>query len=269
MVTQLNSPDNPGPGLVDLREGLWNDRPIGPASHIQLPRERISTLHGIVTDVDAKTLLSGNDLFPSDPDPRKFFELIRPVLSRHPLARHAEVRSSGTGLHLINWLEPAVELETASDQKRWDNLVRTVQRSLPSDPRAPGITILTRPVDSINSKNGAVVETLEPGQPITPDAVIAYVDELARAPFRTIALPLLGSERVDPCPACMATGSSLGVLDFAGKCYRCGTVSLEQLYSLVYPADEPVEAGVKPARSVRQSTSRPPHSSKAEHPRQP
>jgi len=62
------------------------------------------------------------------------------VLDRHPLLRHAEVRSSGTGLHLILPLEPAAALASEDDQVRRDAIVQVVQCTLPADPNAPGIT---------------------------------------------------------------------------------------------------------------------------------
>ena len=85
--------------------------------------------------------------------------------------KHAEIRLSGTGLHGIIWLAPPVELTSAAEQKKWANLVRAVQCSLPVDPNAPGITALTRAIGSTNSKNGSVVKVLEPGEPIDPASV--------------------------------------------------------------------------------------------------
>jgi hypothetical protein len=221
-------------GDDDLREALFNGNPVGLAGVIQVPAERITTLLGIVADLDPKLLDPGNPLFPPDSNPRKFHAAIRPVLDRHPLACQGEVRSSGTGLHLIFRLDPPVELRVSPDQRRWAAIVRAVLGSLPTDPNAPGITALTRPIGAINSKNNAVVELLQPGRSIAPKDVVAFVGELVEAPFRTVALPLLGSDRVEPCPACRAPGSSLGVLARLGRCYHCGDVRLERLLDLVY-----------------------------------
>jgi hypothetical protein len=229
----------PAGNPIDLREALCNDGPVGAASGIQVPAERITRLLGFVYDLDPKLLVPDNTLFAPADDPRRFHELIRPVLDRHRLARHAEVRSSGTGLHLINALDPPVELDSAADQSRWAVLVRAAQCSLPTDPNAPGITALTRPVGSVNSKNGATVEVLRPGEPIDPARVVEFVGDLAEAPFRTIAAILLGADHVEPCPVCRAAGSRLGVLDHAGRCYRCGKVRLEQLYETVLRSEEP------------------------------
>ena len=145
-----------------MREAMFNDGVTGAASRIQLPTERITRLRGLMIDLDPGKLIPDNPLFPPAEDPREFFGRIQAVLDRHPLARDAEVRSTGTGLHLLLWFEPAVELEDAAGQRRWDGLIRLTQATLPSDPNAPGITALTRPVGSINSKNGARVETLRP-----------------------------------------------------------------------------------------------------------
>jgi hypothetical protein len=247
-------PNKPVVGQVDSREALYNDNPVGLAGVIQVPAERITTLLGIVADLDPKLLIPGNPLFPPDPDPRKFHASIRPVLDRHPLARHGEVRSSGTGLHLILRLDPPVELRSAAEQRRWSVIVRAVLGSLPTDPHAPGITALTRPIGSINSKNNAVVELLQPGRSIAPRDIVAFVEELAEAPFRTVALPLFGSDRVEPCPSCRAPGSSLGVLGRLGRCYHCGDVRLERLLDLVYaPAGQDEPSGASRGRPPREN----------------
>jgi hypothetical protein len=240
MVTKRSTTNKPASAQIDIREALYNDNRVGPAGGIQSPAEGITRLLAIVADIDPKFLTPGNLLFPPDTDTRRFHQAIRPVLDRHPLARDAEVRSSGTGLHLIFRLDPPVELKTAADQKRWAVIVRAVIGSLPSDPNAPGITALTRPIGSINSKNGAVVELLHAGRPISPEQVVAFVDAMAEAPFRSVALPLLGSDRIAPCPMCREPSSSLAVLDRLGKCYHCGVVGLEDLFALVIRDTEQV-----------------------------
>jgi hypothetical protein len=233
----------PADGPVDEREGLFNDAPVGSAAVIQIPAERITKLHGFVVDVDPKLLVPGNPAFPPADDPRRFYDLIRPVLDRHPLARHAEVRNSGTGLHLITRFEPAVEFRSAGEQRRWAALVRACQCSLPSDPAAPGITALTRSVGSVNAKNGATVEVLRPAEPVDPARVAEFVAELADAPFQTVAMIWLGTDQVAPCPVCRAPGSRLGVLDRVAQCYRCGKVTLEALFDAVLVPDRHGEQG--------------------------
>jgi hypothetical protein len=149
----------------------------------------------------------------------------------------AEIRATGTGLHAVARIDPPVEILTAADQGRWATIVRAVQASVPGDPNAPGITAFTRPVGSTNSKNGATVEVLRPGEPIEPAQVEAYVLRLIDAPFKTVAAALLGDEHVSPCPCCRTPGSRLGVSDHAGRCYTCGTVSLEKLFAVIYRTD--------------------------------
>jgi len=225
---------------------------------IQVPAERITTLHGFMVDLDPAKLAPDNPLFPPADSPRAFHEAIKPILGRYPLAHHAEVRVSGTGLHLIIKLEPAVELRTAPDQQRWGAIVRAAQSTLPGDPDAPGITALTRPVGSVNSKNGAVVEVLAPGEPVDPARVVEFVEGLAKAPFKAVATVLLGADRVRPCPACRGEGSRLDVLDQSGRCYGgCAEVTPEQLFDLMYrPAPRPAKqpAAKQGRTAIRRTT---------------
>jgi hypothetical protein len=228
--TRGPTPEEP---ILDLREALFNDGSIGPAPRIQIPTERITRLRGLMIDLDPGMLDPANTLFPPAKQPAEFLRRNRAVLDRHPLVRDAEVRSSGTGLHLLLWFKPPVELKTAGDQRRWDGLIRVIQATLPSDPNAPGIAALTRPVGSINSRNGARVETLRPGSPIDPQRVVEFTAKVKAAPFRVVADILLGNERMTPCPVCSGARSALAALDRVGKCYGCGTVSLAALYEAI------------------------------------
>jgi hypothetical protein len=81
---------------LDIREQLYNEQGTGTLPEVQLPLERITTLHGFLFDLDPGLYRPGNSLFPPAADPKDVHDLIRPVLDRHPLARSAEVRSSGT-----------------------------------------------------------------------------------------------------------------------------------------------------------------------------
>jgi hypothetical protein len=237
VTPSLESPvaSPPGSECSDQREQLVNDRRTGTFVEVQLPQERITRLHAIMFDLDPKLLRAGNGLVEPHADPDTFHQGIRPVLDRHPLAAHGEVRVSGTGLHLLIWLDPPVELRTGEDQERWAKMVKAVQRTLPVDPDMPGITALTRPVGSTNSKNGAQVRTLTPGRTVQPAAVEEFVRRLGNAPFRTVASVLLGADRVTPCPVCGKKGKRLDVLDRRGKCYgSCGPVHLHQLFDLIY-----------------------------------
>jgi hypothetical protein len=218
----------------DLREQLVNDRKTGTVAQVQLPLERITTLHGIPFDLDPKLYIPGNPLFPPADDPAVFFQNIEAVLNRHPLASAAEVRMTGTGLHVIVLLDPPVELKDAGSQRKWDALVRTVQCTLPVDPNAPGITALTRPIGSVNSKNGATVRVLRSGKTVAGKAVEEFAARLGKAPFKEVAAVLLGETRVSPCPVCQREGSRLDVLDRVGMCYACGKVTLAQILDRIY-----------------------------------
>jgi hypothetical protein len=229
--TRGPAPEEPS---LDVREALFNDGCIGAADRIQLPRERITRLRGLMIDLDPGKLDPTNPLFPPAEQPAEFLRRNQAVLDRHPVACDAEVRSSGTGLHLLLWFKPPVELKTAGEQRHWDGLIQLIQATLPSDCNAPGITALTRPVGSINSRNGARVETLRPGSPIDPDRVVEFAAKVKAAPFRVLAGILFGGERRAPCPVCSVAGSSLAALDHVGRCYRCGTVSLATLYETIF-----------------------------------
>jgi hypothetical protein len=233
---------------VDMREALYNDRQTGPVTSIQLPVERITRLHGILFDFDPKLLVPDNVLFPPADTPEALYRGIRPVLERHALARSAEVRSSGTGLHVIVWLDPAVELQAESDQEHWNAVVKAVQSTLPADPDAPGMTALTRPVGSVNGKNGATVRVLKTGVAIKPAAVLEYLNGLLNLPFKGVVEPLIGGDRISPCPVCRKQGTRLDVLDNAGKCYNgCSTVHLEDVYDCML---KPIETAVDAKSTV-------------------
>ena len=219
----------------DVREQLYNERKTGTFAQVQLPLERVTTLHAFVLDVDPGLCRPGNAIFPPADDPEAFFKKIKPVLDRHPLVRSAEVRLTGTGLHLIIRLDPPVELASAADQARWDAVVRVVQATLLVDPNAPGITAVTRPVGSVNAKNGVAVRVLRPGKAIDATAVEAFVARVDKAPFKEVASVLFGQPHVSPCPVCQREGSRLDVLDRVGQCYgACGTVKLGQVLDCVY-----------------------------------
>jgi hypothetical protein len=71
---------------ADAREQLYNDRRIGPVEEVQLPAERVTTLHGFLLELDPRLYLAGNSLCRPDDDPRTFYANIKPVLARHALA---------------------------------------------------------------------------------------------------------------------------------------------------------------------------------------
>jgi hypothetical protein len=223
----------------DLREQLFNDRLQGPFAQVQVPAERITRLHGILLDIDPEHLRPGNGWFEPDAVPEKFHKNIRPVLNRHPLLQHAEVRNSGRGLHIIQWLDPAIVLDTAARQQRWAAVVKAVQSSLPIDPGMPGITAVTRPVGSVNSRTETAVEILHAGKAVTEQEVESFVAELGQAPFRVLASILLGTLPISPCPVCRKKASRFNALDRIGQCYGgCRRVNLDQLFDLVFAAPQ-------------------------------
>ena len=168
-----------------------------------------------------------------DHDPQQFYEhCVRHWLTRHPLLANLEVRASGTGLHAILWLQPALEFTDEAERTRWCSRVKIVQMILPTDPLAPGITATTRALGSINSKNGHEVKQLKQGQGVAPADVMALADELCAAPFGTIFRVLTGTEKVSPCPFCHQ--ETLTALAHSGICYGCGKVSFEQLCNQLF-----------------------------------
>jgi hypothetical protein len=219
------------PAGVDLREQLVNGRECGEIERVSVPKELITALHGVLLDFDPKWFRS--DRLPASAldSPDQFHTLfVGPMLARHPVYARAEVRASGTGLHGILLIEPAVVLSTSADQDRWAANVRIVQTVLPTDPDCVGITALTRPVGSVNGKNGAVVRVLRAGTPVTPDDVMELVAEIVAAPFRVTAEMLVGPV-VSPCPVCRKEGTKFGILDYTGRCYGgCGKVTHEKLF---------------------------------------
>jgi hypothetical protein len=229
-------PENPcadnDAGGVDDREGLWNDGPIGPISQIQLAADSITSVLGILFDLDPK-LNRTSRLLPAVPlDPAEFYEAVASKwLSRHPVLAKAEVRNSGTGLHAILRFDQPVIFNTSGERDRWTGIVKVVQAALPIDPDQPGLIATTRPIGSVNAKNGATVTLLTAGEPVTESEVRSLFDEMVKSPFRTVMRTLIGSDRATPCPICGIPDSHLSALDFVGKCYGgCGKVSLTRLY---------------------------------------
>jgi hypothetical protein len=231
---QKNSHD-----LVDLRERLCNDGETGPAERLSLPEAMITSLRGILLDCDPKWIRKDFLPVPVRDNPTKFYTaFVRELLARHPVLSRAEVRLSGQGLHIIIWFRDPVEFKNEGDRQRWAAIVKVIQRTLPTDPHCPGITALTRPLGSINSKNGITVRRLRKGKPVGSQDVVELFDQVRRGPFRTLAGILLGSELTEPCPVCGNPGSKLKALDFIGKCYNCGDVKLGKLFDVFVTTEQ-------------------------------
>lgn len=216
----------------DLREQLFNDKLIGPVQSIQLPAEAITRLHGVLFDVDPEAFREDVAPQPVRSSPTKFYQqVVRPWLDRHPTLSDAEIRDSGRGLHIILRFDEPVTFASDSERMRWSGIVKSVQAVLPSDPRAPGITAVTRALGSTNGKTGTFVKQLAAGMPVPASAVAELFGQLRLRPFQTVTRVLFGCDRVRPCPICRKGSSSMVALDRVGACYSCGKVSLGKLYS--------------------------------------
>jgi len=221
---------------VDLREQLVNDGTIGPITAVSLPEAVITRLRGIMLDIDPRILAVQLIGKVANQHPTRFYEnVLGQWLQRHPVLTKAQVRCSGTGLHVLLLLDTPIEIATETERQRWALIVKIIQRCLPSDPDAPGITAMTRPIGSINGKNGSKVTMIAPGQPVTAAELLALFMEMHGTPVRTVTRILFGQDRITPCPICHKEGTSLGVLDRSAKCYgACGTVKLSQIFDLFY-----------------------------------
>jgi hypothetical protein len=225
---------NPEKTPTDHREQLCNGGQVGPIEQVSLPEAMITSLRGILLDLDPARFRPEQVPLDVLANPARFYELvISKMLARHPVLAKAEVRVSGRGLHVIIRFEDPVQFADEADRQRWAAIVKVVQRLLPTDPDCPGITALTRPLGSVNSKNGVTVERLHEGEPVSAEEVLGLFEQVRTSPFRTVARLLLGDERVTPYPVCRAAASRLNALDRVGMCYgTCGKVRLGQLYDV-------------------------------------
>lgn len=233
-VNAHSNPKNQPSEKIDWRKQLFNDRESGPVEAVQLPAEMITRLWGILLDID--TRLFRKDMLTSKvrENPRLFHKkVVRRWLSRHAALSDAEVLLSGQGLHVIIWFTEAIEFATDTERQRWAGIVKVIQSVLPSDPDMPGITALSRPRGSVNSKNGVKVVRLQAGRPVSKEVVLELFEQLRQRPFHTVMTILFGAERMQPCPVCEEEDSTLSALDMVGNCYgSCGKVSLAQLYDV-------------------------------------
>jgi hypothetical protein len=222
--------------IRDCRQQLYNDGRCGSIKHIQVSRELIHTLRGVLFDIDPGHLRSGELLGKIRTDPVRFFErTIKPRLARHPTLAKARVVNSGTGLHVLLMFDEPVPIDSDSDRERIEAIYEAVLPVLPIDPDQPGITATTRRIGSVNTKNGAKVALLARGEPVTFEEVERLAQLVVNAPFRTITSVLLGADVVTPCPFCRGDKTSLRIMDHVGMCYgACGKVTLDQLFDRLY-----------------------------------
>ena len=107
--------------------------------------------------------------------------------------------------------------------------------ALPTDPQQPGINAMTRPVGSINSKNGETVTLFREGEPVTEQEIISLFEEMRCQSFATLMKIWFGASKLSPCPICRADGSYLEAeVPQKGRCYGpCGHVSIDKLFAAV------------------------------------
>lgn len=216
---------------VDHRVALFNGKKIGTAQQIQLPLTEITSLHGIMFDLDPKDFLKGPYVKLAEKGAKTLYQkLVNPWLTRHPVLSKAQVRATGTGLHVLLLLDTPVEFESSNQREQWASRVKIIQGLLPIDARQPGITATTRMIGSINSKSDQVVKYLTKGEKVTHDELISLADQVVNAPFATLAQVLFGDVRVSPCPVCRTDGSSMSAASHVGTCYSCGKINIAQLY---------------------------------------
>ena len=232
-------------GAADQREALFNSGAIGTFKEVMVQRHGVTLIRGILIEIDGECLRVGKVI---DKMPADGFELyeryVRGWLENHPLLSKAEVRFSGRWLHCI--LRFATPVEIKSDRRRelWDAVVRAVQRSLPSDPAAPSLLAMTRPVGSSNSKTSRQVELIKAGEPVSEQEVLHFAEDLTRRGFATVTQILFGTTTVSPCPICRKEDSTLHAaaplyrtrdpnITGRGSCYHCGKIALATLVDLV------------------------------------
>jgi hypothetical protein len=228
---------------VDWRQQLFNQEEVGPITRVSMPAESITRLHGILLDIDPG--LFRPEVIPDAvrSSPAKFFErAVAPWLDRDPALQGAEVIVSGRGLHLITRFAEPILIGTDAERMRWDAIVRMVQAALPTDPCAPGITALTRPVGSINGKNGVTVTRLREATPTSRERILTLYERMRDQPFSTVMRLLYGQTRVSPCPICAIENSTLSGLDRVGICYgKCGKAKLSALYGTLLAPPTPAK----------------------------
>lgn len=146
----------------------------------------------------------------------------------------AEVRNSGRGLHVILRLGEPYQLDSDAARERIVAVNDVVTRILPRDPMQPGITAVTRAINSVNGKNGKPVRLLAPGEPIPFAEVMQFGKEITAAPMLTIGRVLFDGGPVRPCPLCRADESSLMMLKHVVRCYACGQHTIDDLLRRIY-----------------------------------
>jgi hypothetical protein len=245
------------PGAADQREALFNSGAVGTFKEVMVRHHEVALLRGILIEIDGECLRVGNVIESMPTDGFELYERhVRGWLDNHPTLRKAEVRFSGRWLHCILWFNTPIEIKSDRRRELWDEVVVAVQRALPSDPAAPALLAMTRPVGSVNSKTGRKVELIKPGELVTEQEVFNFVDDLTHRGFATVTQILFGSTTVSPCPFCREEDSTLSgtapryrtsdpKIINRGSCYHCGKVPLIDLIGLVLKGREKEEASTE------------------------
>lgn len=242
------------PGAADQREALFNGGAVGTFKEVMTRHHEVTLLQAILIEIDGECLRVGGVI---EEMPADGFELydrhVRGWLDNHPTLRKAEVRFSGRWLHCILRFDKPVEMKSDRRRELWDMVVTAVQRALPSDPAAPSLLAMSRPVGSVNSKSGRQVELLRAGEPVTEQEILNFADDLTQRGFATVTQILFGSTTVSPCPFCREEDSTLSgtapryrtsnpTIINRGSCYHCGKVPLVDLIALVLKGREKDQA---------------------------
>lgn len=238
------------PGAADQREALFNSGAVGTFKEVMVQRHGVTLIRGILIEIDGECLRVGKVI---DEMPADGFELyeryVRGWLENHSLLSKAEVRFSGRWLHCILHFATPVEIKSDRRRELWDTVIKAVQRSLPSDPEAPSLLAMTRPVGSVSSKTGRTVELIKAGEPVIELEVLHFAEDLTRRGFATVTQILFGTTTVSPCPICRKADSTLHAaaplyrtknpaITSRGACYECGKVTLTTLVDLVLKGRE-------------------------------
>ena len=244
-VQQVASSRAPKPGASDQREALFNTGAVGTFKQIMVPTHEVTFVRGIMIDIDIECLRVGKVITEALVDGHDLYEkYVRGWLDNHPVLRKCEVLFTGRGLHCVLRFDKPVEIKSDRRRDLWNTAIRAIQRALPSDPEAPSLLAMTRPVGSINSKNGRRVELLRASEPVTELEVLQLAEDLTCRGFATFTQILFGASNVSPCPICRKSDSTLyGVapkyrtsdprITSRGSCYYCGKVPLVSLVDLV------------------------------------
>lgn len=222
---------------VDLREQLQNEGKVGPLKSVQLSEARIRTVRGILFDLDFRKFRIGGVIRREYESSETFYlKVLKKWIERDETLKSLQMRDSGNNIHGILMFREPVKILNDYDRERWSLIVRVVQAALPIDPGQPGITALTRPIGSVNSKTGREARLLAEGTPVSTDEVLDLFRRMNEQPFAVVGKILFGKDKVKPCPICNSDDSTLSVGPWAGTCYSCRRVALPKLYDLVLKA---------------------------------